>query len=151
MTIEVLDKSDKSKLARIFQIQMLAYQIEAGILEVETLPPLQESIGGFISSKVDILIYLVDDSPLGAIFLEREKDSIAINKLVVDPKQFRKGIGRELVTHAIGRYLGLKFKVSTGKKNSPAINLYNSLGFKIVNEQVVEDSLILVQLERTSI
>jgi ribosomal protein S18 acetylase RimI-like enzyme len=151
MLVKVLDKSEKSCLAKIFQIQMSAYRIEADILEVRTLPPLQESIEDLNSSNEEILIYIVDESPQGAIFLDREKDSITINKLVVDPKEFRNGIGRALVKHSIGLYLGLKFKVQTGKKNAPAINLYFSLGFKIVKERMDEDGLVIVELERASI
>lgn len=148
MTIEVLNKNERLILEKVFEIQMSAYRIEADILEVKTIPPLEETIEDLITSKEEVFTYLTDALPSGAIFLDRKENYVNINKLVIDPKYFRKGIGRALVQYSIDLYPGIKFKVSTGKKNTPAIKLYCSLGFKILSEYPVEDGLVIVELER---
>jgi ribosomal protein S18 acetylase RimI-like enzyme len=148
MVIQALEKTDRRKTALVFEIQMSAYRREADILGVDSLPPLRESIGDIQDTHQQIFVSLEQDIPVGAIFLEQEGDSITISKLAVDPKHFRKGVGKALVEHCLMRHSGFAFKVSTGAKNLPAVRLYQSLGFVVREQFEADGGLMLIRLER---
>ena len=59
--------------------------------------------------------------------------------MYVDPKMRRKGIGRQLVVHALEaaqRLRGLKqVRLAVVEANRPARHLYESLGFKVYGRE----------------
>jgi ribosomal protein S18 acetylase RimI-like enzyme len=147
MKIIKLDKTDHTKIAQIFEIQTRAYQIEATLLGVQTLPPLRETIENIVTSDDDVFVYLVNDQPLGAIFFSKDAYRISINKLVVDPRHFRHGIARAILEHLFKTETFSSCQVSTGARNIPAIRLYESMGFRITNRERKEENLEIVSLE----
>jgi ribosomal protein S18 acetylase RimI-like enzyme len=151
--IRFADLNNKAELNQIFHIQQAAYAIEAKILELETeeFLPLRESLTELQSTSDEVWVYHLDDVIAGAIFLEKSEERILISKLIVDPKLFRRGIGKALVWHCLELYPESEFHVGTGSANHPAIDLYLSCNFKIFMEEMVEPNLKIVKLKRPSI
>ena len=75
-------------------------------------------------------VYYINEEITGLIEVDNNNESIHIQSLVVYPKFFRQGIGKKLVHFVLKNYSSKIFTVETGLANKPAINLYNSCGFK---------------------
>jgi ribosomal protein S18 acetylase RimI-like enzyme len=150
MQIRNLDRQSRSELRQIFQMQMDAYKIEAKILGVESLPPLDETFEEFEKLTDEGFVCLVDAALVGAVFLEKSTASILISRLAVDPHFFRRGIARHLIEHCLAEYPNLEFRAGTGAENYPALNLYRSFGFEVCEEIVVKGDLKFSKLHRPS-
>lgn len=83
---------------------------------------------------------------LGALGFTVSDGTVDIDRLVVDPEQHRRGIGRALVRAAVD--LGDRGTVSTGRDNPPARRLYESLGFTHRADREVVDGLWVSEYER---
>jgi ribosomal protein S18 acetylase RimI-like enzyme len=69
---------------------------------------------------------------------------------VVDPRFFRKGIAKRLLSHCFNLFPDQEFNVGTGAANVPAIQLYRSFNFEIMREEIVDHSLKILKLRRHS-
>ncbi|MGL5316233.1 MAG: N-acetyltransferase [Peptostreptococcaceae bacterium] len=76
----------------------------------------KEGIKGFIS--------IINNEFIGALFVATDYQG--------------SGIGRELINHAIEKYK--KLNLAVYKDNKKSVEFYTNRGFKIVTEQVNEDS-----------
>ena len=83
----------------------------------------------FINSSSEFYAYYESNDITGVVEIKNEQDLTHIQSLVVYPKYFRKGIGRELVQFILDKYMSKIFTVETGLDNYPAIKLYTSLDF----------------------
>ncbi|MGZ3473763.1 MAG: GNAT family N-acetyltransferase [Polyangiales bacterium] len=61
-------------------------------------------------------------------------DRIDICRWVVDPESMRRGLGRRLLREVMGPHT----RVRTGAANEPAIRLYESEGFRIVERFTID-------------
>lgn len=134
----------------IYTIFRAAYLVEADLLGVrpEQFFPLKQKQIDLTNSTDNIFGAWVNNILGGAIFIEKSKGSITINNLVVDPKLVRRGIAKSLVGNCLQSYANNDFFVSTGKKNTPALQLYGAFGFKTIDEEVVEPNIQIVKLAR---
>lgn len=150
MTIRLIDKTNHLDTAKLYEIYLAAYEVEAQILGVAKIYffPLQQSIEVIRGSKDEIWGFYLAASLTGAVFLERSNNSITINNLVVDPSSFRQGVAKTLLNHVFYSYPSVEFFVATGAKNLPAINLYERFGFIPISEEVVEPDIKLVKLKK---
>lgn len=121
--IRPLQASDAEAL---LELQRASYRIEADLLGVTAFPPLAQTLSDLEAERP--VGYVFEEGGLvGAITFEDE----TVTRLVVAPQAFRRGIGRQLVSHLLA-HEGIRF-VSTGEANLPAIRLYESLGFEQVS------------------
>jgi ribosomal protein S18 acetylase RimI-like enzyme len=70
-----------------------------------------------------------------------------VDRLVVAPWAFRRGHGRALVMALIEREPAGRFLVSTGSRNQPARRLYQSLGFRVVDEREAAPGILATRYE----
>jgi len=68
-----------------------------------------------------------DQRIVGAVGFEVDHDVVDLDRLMVSPTHYRKGLGAALVTEVMS--LAPSAVVSTGRDNTPARALYESLGF----------------------
>lgn len=80
-------------------------------------------------------VYIEDEKVLGFISI---LDDSFIGALFVDLKHHGKGIGRALIDHVFTVYDDLSLAVY--KKNKRAIEFYKYLGFAVVSEEINEDT-----------
>ncbi len=83
-------------------------------------------------------IVLVDDEPVGRVYVDRTKDEIRVIDISILPRHRGRGIGgvvmNEILNEAAQQGLPVRLRV---EPNNPARRWYESLGFqKIADEQV---------------
>lgn len=127
--IRELNHRNEYTAKAIQRIQRPAYLVEAELMGFKGIPQLNESTLEIQNSGETFWGYIEHDRLMGFISYKEEGDIIDIHRLVVDPEQFRRGIGRQLLGSLMNKFEGLEFIVSTGKMNKPAKNLYTGFGF----------------------
>lgn len=148
MPIRKFDHNNTAELKRVYAIQIAAYTVEADIIGAKTFPPLHGTLKELRNSRDESYVYLVDEVAVGAIFLEMTPTSVLISKLIVLPDFFRKGIARTLIRHCLNLYPETDFEVGTGVGNFPALELYRSFGFRIYEEALLEENILICRLRR---
>lgn len=114
---------------RLLAVQHAAYAVEAGLIGDDRIPPLHESLDDLLAAGLAWLGAYDGDRLVGAVAWSETPSLLDIDRLIVDPRELRKGIGRSLVTELLSRASGRRTEVSTGQKNTPARTLYERLGF----------------------
>ncbi len=117
----------RGNACRLLSLQHAAYAVEADLIEDARIPPLHESEDDLVSAPLLWIATFDTDLIVGAVGYTIENDVVDIDPLMIDPDYHRQGLGTTLVTTVAGR--AEKAIVSTGMKNTPARNLYESLGF----------------------
>jgi ribosomal protein S18 acetylase RimI-like enzyme len=109
---------------------------------LETVADLQNSDETFVG-------YWVDGQLAGVLSYEQRDEGIHIDRLVVHPDYFRRGIGRALLQWLETAVSSSPhITVSTAAKNQPAIQLYQSQGYTIVQYTALPDGLELALLRK---
>ena len=135
MELARLDLSDTEIAAQLLALQRRAYRVEADLVGSDDIPPLHETMEELASSGETFLGALLDDVVVGAISWKLVEGTLDIHRLVVDPAQFRSGIGASLVRAALAAEpTATSAIVQTGAANDPARRLYLSEGFEQVDE-----------------
>ena len=129
MIIKINNKETKTaeEIRAIFQV---SYAVEAKILKAVDFPPLKRTVSQFVNSNSEFYAFCIINDIAGIIEIDSHDHLTHIQSLVVDPKYFRKGIGRQLVQFTLDTYRSKLFTVETGTDNQPAIKLYENLGFQ---------------------
>ncbi len=133
--IKHLDITNEEIANQILDISLKAYREESKIIDYQDFPPLKEKLETLMKSKTSFYGYLENEKILGAIEIETKSSSAWISRLVVEPKNFKKGIASSLLTEVLNIFQTLH--VGTAEKNSPAINLYKKFGFKYKATKIV--------------
>ena len=129
--IKKLNNSDVGVSNKIYAIFQVSYKLEARLLNASDFPPLKRTSQEISNSSNDFFAYYLEDNIAGVIEIAKNSiKSIHIQSLVVYPRYFRKGIGKQLVKFVLDNYKSKLFTVETGEDNDPAINLYKSFNFK---------------------
>lgn len=148
MQIRKFDQNNTAELNQVYRVQVAAYTVEADIIGAVTFPPLHGTLQELRDSKDEAYLYLVDEVAVGAIFLEMTSSSVLISKLIVEPDFFRRGIAKALIRYSLELYPETDFEVGTGSANFPALELYLSFGFRVVEETSLEGNIIISRLQR---
>lgn len=147
--IAVLNHQDQQVAERIQEIQQAAYRIEAELMDFWGIPQLHETVREIQTSR-ELFLGYSEERLQGVLSYKVEKGMIGIHRLVVDPANFRKGIGRKLLSEMLKKYRGYDFKVSTGSANQPAITLYKLFGFQEIGVNQVAPGIYCTQLFLTN-
>ncbi|MFC4140094.1 MULTISPECIES: N-acetyltransferase [unclassified Microbacterium] len=123
-------------VAALFRIQRDAYQVEAALIGDDRIPALSETEADLLAAD---LSWIMDRDSAGtirgAVGFRVEDDEVDIDRLIVDPRCHRRGIGRRLVLDVLTN--GSRALVSTGLLNKPARSLYEGLAFTHVGDREV--------------
>ena len=86
------------------------------------------------SKDEDVYGYYLNNNLVGFIHVLRTFECLEIINVVVDGEYRRQGIAFELIKFLEKNYDGIEYiLLEVNEKNSSAINLYNKLGFNIIN------------------
>jgi len=147
MIIKINNKETKiaEEIRAIFQV---SYAVEAEILKAVDFPPLKRTVSQFMNSNSEFYAFSIINNISGVIEIDSHDDLTYIQSLVVDPKYFRKGIGRKLVQFILDNYNSKVFTVETGTDNQPAIKLYENLGFQELKQWDTNHGIRKVRFEK---
>ncbi len=147
--IRPLNPKDEKTAAAIYNLQQKSYVLEAVIIGYAMLPPLHESIEDIQDLEETVYGYWLNGHLVGLIGVEVTPEGLHISRLAVDPEHKRKGFGYGLVDHVLSlRGHWAQVTVSTAKLNQPAIRLYETLGFQLLEEETTADGLELVKYKK---
>ena len=147
MVIKINNKETKiaEEIRAIFQV---SYAVESEILKAVDFPPLKRTVSQFMDTNSEFYAYYLTRNIAGVIEIDNHQDITHIQSLVVDPKYFRKGIGRKLVQFTLDTYKSKLFTVETGTDNEPAIKLYENLGFQELKQWNTNHGIRKVRFEK---
>lgn len=147
--IRKINQKDKEIAKEIESLQKLSYRVEAEIIGYSAIPPLEESINDITNSEGIFLAFSEEQQIAGILAYGFEEDFIIINKLMIHPNHFRKGIASNLIDYLFRLDLdNLRVKVATGAKNYPAIRLYQKHGFVKTGERIIDNHLTIFTFEK---
>ena len=149
-----ITKAEESDLQQILDLQYLAYQSEARLLDDFTIPPLTQTLAEVEQEFAKgIFLKAVDGigEKIGSVRAWKEGNTVYVGKLIVQPEMQSRGIGTKLV-RAIEREFSCKrYEIFTSTKSVRTIRIYEHLGYVKFKEQKISDKLTLVFLEKKNI
>lgn len=147
--IQKIDMKNLSTAKDLYNLQRAAYLVEAKLIGFDDIPPLKESFEEFLNCNETFIGFFEGEELTGAVSYEIEGNELTICRMVVDPKHFRKGIAGKLLNAVVDIDQNVQvFKVSTGKDNQPAKNLYQKNGFKLVEDREVAPGFFISHFEK---
>ncbi len=145
--IKSIDPKAHGNSEKLYQLFQASYAVEAELLKAVNFPPLQRTPADFRSSETDFYAFWKDDSLAGAVELLRTERHLHVQSLVVDPRFFRQGIGRQLMNFVLDSLEASIYMVETGLDNGPATKLYLNLGFTQVDDWMTDIGIRKVRFE----
>ncbi|MFX3623153.1 MAG: GNAT family N-acetyltransferase [Ectobacillus sp.] len=135
----------KPELAQeVLRIQIPAYKAEAELIVFYDIPPLKDTVEALQACGETFYGYYLHGDLGGIISLKIETGVMDIQRLVVHPKHFRKGIAKKLLEFAESAAENVTaLTVSTGSKNTPAVQLYKANGFVEIEKVQITEGLSL--------
>lgn len=140
----------KETAKEVLTLQQAAYRKEVELIGFEEIPPLRDSLKSLQNSGETFYGYFLEDELAGAIAYKKNQTILDIHRLMVAPKNFRKGIASALL-HFVEQ-IDLKIseiKVQTAEKNRPAVRLYQKVGFTIVRRETLLENLSILCFSKT--
>lgn len=145
--IQLLNHQEEVTAKQILVVQLLAYNVEAKLIGFNGIPRLKDSIQDIIHSDETFIGWYMESQLIGFISYIKSTELIDICRLVVHPDHFRKGIASALLNYVIDtKAENQRMEVSTGGKNIPAIQLYESLGFTKTKDMEIEPNFFITCL-----
>ena len=141
--IKRLDNKNREIATEILSIQIPSYLVEAKIIDYYDLPPLEDTIDSLQQCQETFFAYYLQEELCGIISFKLDRTEVDLHRLIVHPEHFRKGIAQKLLDF-VETIEGVKsMRVTTGAKNTPAINFYSKNGFRKLQEVKVDEHLTL--------
>lgn len=147
--IKKIDITNPRFAEEVLNIQIPSYMVEAEIIDFYEIPPLKDTVETLQQCRETFFGYYISEELCGAISIKVEKDVMDIHRLIVHPKYFRKGIAKMLLDFIESQFEGIEtIIVSTGSKNTPAVNFYEKNGFSKIGETRVNERLSLTAFKK---
>lgn len=144
-TIEHFDIAGPGVAERVVELQRTAYALEAALIGFAGIPPLHESVQDVVAFNFVWLGAFENERLMGALAYRHDNGWRDIDRLFVDPTASRRGIGRALVAKVLDAD---QIRVSTGTANTPAVSLYESLGFHEAGVRQIAAGVTVTIFER---
>lgn len=144
-------KAKYDDLQIILELQFLAYQSEAELLNNYEIPPLKQTISEIQNEYANgVILKAVDNSDgiIGSVRAYREYDTVYIGKLIVDPKHQKKGIGTALLREIETVCPSVRYELFTSDKSQNNLRLYEKLGYQRFKEQEMTPTLRFIFLDK---
>ncbi len=145
-----LDLSDEAIARSVLALQRQSYAVEAALIGDDRIPQLTETLDELRAAELEWLGAFDGDGLTGAVSWRILGDDVDIDRLIVAPRAFRRGVATVLLDALDGIYPNRRMAVSTGRDNEPAITLYRRRGFTVVRDVEVIPGLFVTELERAA-
>ena len=146
-----IQKADFKDLQIILNLQYLAYQSEAQLLNNYNIPPLKQTLSELKDEykKGTVLKAVCDSKIVGSVRAYKENGTVYIGKLIVHPDFQRRGIGTALLYVIENACPCEHYELFTSDKSSGNIRLYEKIGYRIFKHKDISEDLRFVFLEKT--
>ena len=142
--------AEYSVAAQIHAVAQAAYKLEAERIGCAEFPPLRESLDELCQSSDSFLVFQQAGSIIGALSFDRSSDPVAITRLVVSPAHLRQGIATALLSDLEQRLSPTaRLSVSTAQTNTPAVILYQRLGYTTAGVSNSSEGIPLLHLSKS--
>jgi len=148
ITIDIASADD---LAAILELQYLAYQSEAILLNNFSIPPLKETLEDVRKQCLSgIILKAVSPENLiiGSIRGQVKEGTLFIGKLMVNPGYRGRGLGSRLLAELEARCPQPRFELFTSSKSVKNLVLYERSGYAQFMERQLSPDLRLIYLEK---
>lgn len=148
----IIQKAQKKDLQQILDLQYLAYQSEARLVNNPHIPPLKQTIDDIEKEfENGILLKVIDEDDIiiGSVRVYSQNGTSYIGKLIVHPDFQGQGIGTKLLKETEQIYSNRRYELFTSSKSTRNIKLYEKLGYRIFLEKNISDNLKFIYLEKT--
>ncbi|EWG11269.1 GNAT family N-acetyltransferase [Cytobacillus firmus] len=146
--IKEININDRKAAEQVLGVQLPAYKIEADIIGFPDLPPLKDTANTLQLTGETFLGYFTGEILCGVISIKQEKGVLDIHRLIVHPEYFRMGIAQKLLNFIERMPMIEKLIVTTGSKNTPAVNFYLKNGFKELDKKEINEALTITAFEK---
>lgn len=115
---------------QLLQLQRVSYRQEEILLGFR-IPRTEDTVEDLLASG-EVFVGMVQDGILLGFFsFAADETTVDIHRVAVDPDYFRQGVATELLQFLFDAFGDIGcFIVTTGATNTPALRLYEKLGFK---------------------
>lgn len=146
----IIEKAEYGDLPEILKLQYLAYQSEADLFKSRDIPPLKQTLDEVISEYYEGIILKVKNgsSIIGSVRAALKNDTVYIGKLMVHPNFRRMGIGKKLLLEIEHYFPKRRYELFTSTRSKDNIRLYESLGYKSFKEEMIDDELKFLYMEK---
>lgn len=146
-----IQKADKTDLQSILDLQYIAFQSEARLLNNYNIPPLKQKISDITADfQRGIILKAVDEKGriVGSVRGYPENDTVYIGKLIVAPEMQGRGIGTKLLMEIENVYPDKRYEIFTSSESDKNIRLYEKLGYKPLKSEHISEQIKMVFLEK---
>lgn len=146
-----IQKAEKTDLQSILELQYIAFQSEARLLNNYNIPPLKQKISDIESDfQRGIILKAIDDKGriVGSVRGYPENDTVNIGKLIVAPEMQGRGIGTRLLMEIENIYPNKRYELFTSSESDKNIRLYEKLGYKPFKSEYISEKIKMVFLEK---
>lgn len=147
----MISQATEEDLPAILRLQRAAFQEEAEYVGDPSIKPMAqtlEELRAELSTSV-ILKYVRDGEIIGSVRGRLEDDTCYISRLVVDPKAWSQGIGRELMRAMEDHFRGVgRYELFTRADHRRTRPFYQKLGYTPFRTERHSDALTFVHLEK---
>lgn len=147
-------KADIEDLQDILRLQYLAYQSEAALFGSKDIPPLRQTLDEVIEEyyKGVILKMVTEDCLIiGSVRAYEQEGTVYVGKLMVHPDFRHQGYGTRLLSEIEKYYPQKRYELFTSTRSTANIRLYQRMGYHEFNRKTIDDELVFIYMEKTSI
>ena len=145
-----IEQASALDLAEILELQHLAYQSEAILLNNFSIPPLTQTLAEIETEfQNGVFLKALDDGRIiGSVRGYVKESTLYIGKLIVHPDFRGRGIGTSLLEAIEQHCPGCRYELFTSAKSEKNIRLYERRGYCRFAEKSVAPGLTFVYLEK---
>lgn len=142
-----LDIFDPKVQQEILSLQREAYALEEQLIGFP-IPRMNDTPDELISSDEIFLGMIQDGILLGILAFTAEENALDIQRVAVDPGYFRLGVATDLIQFIFDAAADVsRFTVTAGAQNTPAVLLYEKMGFRTFRTLEPEPGLVMLRME----
>lgn len=144
-------KAKMEDIPSIFNLQRLAYQSEAELLNDYNIPPLRQTENEIREEfEKGVFLVAIDDKQciIGSVRAYKENNTAYIGKLMVSPEYQGHGIGTKLLIAIEEHCPAKEYELFTSSKSEKNLKLYQKLGYEKFDEKPLSDNIQLVYLKK---
>lgn len=150
----IIEKAEIGDLQTILDLQYLAYQQEAQLLDNFNIQPLKQTLPEVKSEyEKGVILKAVNENGeiIGSVRGYDENGTVYIGKLMVHPQYQRQGIATKLLSEIEHRFFNSRFELFTSARSFGNISLYKKCGYRVFMEKPVTEKLTFVYFEKLPI